>query len=284
MRIGVISNPEKERVKEAVERILRWGEGKGVDFLLDEPSSSFIRAGGGVDRRTVGDLSDVVIALGGDGTILSIVEEVGAKGIPILGVNLGKRGFLAEIGLNELEEYLDMILAGEHVVEGRMMLKAEVVHEGDITSSALALNDIVVAGREVGKISKFSAYVGEEMITAYWADGIIVATPTGSTAYSLSAGGPIVHPHVPSIILTPICPHTLSNRAIVLPAGSEVSIKVEEGKKGASMNADGRGEILLEPGDIVRVTRSESVFRLIVSKGGYFDLLRKKLGWGGDGS
>jgi NAD+ kinase len=278
MKIGVVSNPEKGGVKEGVERILRWGEGKGIELLLDEPSSSSIGVGCWFGRGDIGDLSDLVVVLGGDGTILSIVEEIGAKGVPILGVNLGRKGFLAEIEVEELEEYLDMVLNGDHVVEERMMLRAEVM--GSKGSAVLALNDVVVAGKVVGKINRFSAYVDGEAITTYWADGIIVSTPTGSTAYSLSAGGPIVHPRVHSIILTPICPHTLSNRAIVLPAESEVLIKAD-GKR-ASMNADGRGEILLEPGDMVRVVKFDRPFRLIISKGGYFDLLRKKLNWGVD--
>jgi NAD+ kinase len=226
---------------------------------------------------------DLIVVLGGDGTLLSVADCVGAAGVdvPILGVNFGSLGFLTEATLSELYPSLDAALGGRARVEERMMLRALTVRAGAALPEHLALNDVVITKAARARMTDLSVSVGDEFVTRVKADGLIVATPTGSTAYNLAAGGPIVQPVVDAIVLTPIAPHMLTNRPIVIPASSLVRVQPQMNERDELyVTFDGQAGYQLEAGDEVRIRCAERRVRLLrPSTRSYFELLRQKLKW-----
>lgn len=253
-------------------RLALWGEANGVSVLdADDPAVCLADAG-----------VDLLVVLGGDGTFLSAVRRVGGLPIPLLGVNLGFLGFLTEISLPELFPTLDAFLLGPIPVESRMTLECVLSRSDGQTRRFQVLNDVVLSKSALARISELAVHVDGVYLTHYRADGVIVSTPTGSTAYSLSAGGPIVSPRLPSLLITPICPHTMSHRPILLPPDAEVCIELCERNGEVYVTLDGQEGMAFDEGDRVCVRRGAADVLFVRSPArDYFGVLRSKLNWGG---
>ncbi|GBD28684.1 NAD kinase [bacterium HR31] len=284
--VGVVVNPEKAaqdpqvtvRVREAVSTLLRHGLVVRVNadgaraVRLEELSAS---------EQELAESSDALVVVGGDGTILRAARTGAVRGVPVLGVNVGGFGFLAEVGLQELSEALERLVAGRHAVEERMMLAAEVVRSGEVAERFLALNDMVVTKSGYARLMPIRVCVNGEHLATYLADGLIVSTPTGSTAYNLSAGGPILSPGVRAMVITPICPHTLTARPVVVDADDVATVEVASGVEGVLLTVDGQVGCPLRGGDVVQVRRAEERARLVRLKTpSFYELLRQKFAWG----
>lgn len=230
--------------------------------------------------------ADLVVTLGGDGTLLAVAHHAGPRGTPLLGVDLGSFGFLAAESFEALLSRLDEVLAGDYEVQARLMVEAEVVRGGETVSTHCGLNDAVIAKTDVRRLVRLFTRVNGEHIATYPADGLIVSTPTGSTAYTLSAGGPIVSPAVESLIITPICSHTLYSRPLVVEPTAVIEVNATsrgEPALGVTLTLDGQEAIELEAGDWVRVRRAPFDAKLVkVSSGGFYERLRTKLNWGAE--
>ena len=226
--------------------------------------------------------AELILSLGGDGTMLSTIRRVGNYAVPVLGVNIGGFGFLAEYTVESLFDALDRVLGGDYRVSERMMLEATVGRDGRVAETHAALNEVVIDSGRLARMLRLKVSVGEQYLTRYEADGLIVATPTGSTAYSLSAGGPIVHPDLEAILMTPICAHTLTTRPIVLPVERTVTVELDEDRGGAGLTVDGQVGIKLGAKDVVRISKSAHSVRLVTNpKRSYLAILKEKLRWGG---
>ena len=236
-----------------------------------------------LERATDEDLANFVelgIVLGGDGTLLSAARKLAPLGIPIIGVNLGQLGFLTDVPLASMNDDILKILQGSHAEEQRMMLSLEVIRNKEVVSSGHALNDIVVSRHNADHLITWSCNVNDKLVTSARSDGVIVSTPTGSTAYALSAGGPILDPELDAVALVPICPHTLSNRPIALRANSIIDITVSETEH-AHVSADGQRKCDLQGNEVIRISRSPHSLKLIkMTESDHYGTLREKLGWG----
>jgi NAD+ kinase len=223
---------------------------------------------------------DMLISLGGDGTILRLARQVAEKGTPLLGVNLGKLGFLAEVSVEDLDACLTEVLKGDYFIVERMMLQATILKN---SRTYIALNDIVVDKFGSSRVLNFETHVNGEYLATFTADGIILSTPTGSTAYAMANGGPIVTPHNRAITISPICPHSLTARPVIVPDDSVIRINVVSSENKVHITADGQDEVLVRPPTEIRVKRSPFSARLVKRRNtSYYDILRKKLNWGQD--
>lgn len=224
----------------------------------------------------------LIMSLGGDGTLLHAVRMWGWDGTPVLGVNIGRLGFMAAVELSDLWPALENILTRRLALNPRLALRAVLLRDGREAASFKALNDLVISKGPLSRIMELEAWAGDSSTPwSYRADGLIIATPTGSTAYNLSAGGPVVRPDLASIIMTPICPFTLSSRPLMLPAETEINILIKPRDSDAYITSDGQSAMRLEPGDIIRITKSPQPVNLIANvKRDYLELLKTKLGWG----
>ncbi len=263
--IAIFADVEKKKPKSAVQRLSSYLEKKKVKVLVND-----------VSKQT-----DLVIALGGDGTILKAARKVSGLNIPVLGINLGGLGFLAEISFPEFYSALDPILQGKYRTVERMLLRSEVFRKGKTVGEFLALNDVVVKNGITARVIELRVEVNNEYVATYIGDGLIVSTPTGSTAYSLAASGPIVYPDLSVIILSPICPHTLALRPLIISCDDVVRILVEADHREVILSMDGQENFPLKLGDLIQVNRAKERLRLIVpEKKSYFQILRTKLKWG----
>ena len=234
-----------------------------------------------VPREDLPRRADLIVVLGGDGTLLGVAREIGELEKPILGINLGGLGFLTEVSIDEALPMLARIVEGNYAVDGRIMLHAAVHRDGTgAVEEFSALNDVVIVKRTVGRMLELAVVANHIPFCTYRADGLIVATPTGSTAYALSAGGPIVYPSLRVIVLAPICPHTLSNRPVLLPDSFELKIRVRADDQGAMLTCDGQESAALGPTDTILITRGTFTVRLIRSTHPSFEIWRDKLHWG----
>ena len=227
------------------------------------------------------DTADLIVVLGGDGTLLGIARLLGERETPILGINLGGLGFLTEVTVEEARATLGRVVAGDYEVDRRIALAAVVESEtGGPTAHFRALNDVVIVKRELGRMLDLHVIADHKPFCSYRADGLIFATPTGSTAYALSAGGPIVFPNLRVFVLAPICPHTLSNRPVVLPDSFELEVRVKSDDHGAMLTCDGQESAHLGPADVIKIHRARHAVSLIRSTHPYFEIWRDKLRWG----
>jgi NAD+ kinase len=265
-----------------------WLEARGVLPVFETETAKLAGRPPGrltVSRDELPEACDLLVVLGGDGTLIGMAGRIARAGrdVPILGVNFGSLGFLTEITLPELFGALEATLEGRATIEPRAMLAARTIRDEAPFADNIVLNDIVITKGAMSRIIEISVTVGDSPVTRFRADGLIIASPTGSTAYNLAAGGPIVHPAVEAIMLTPIAPHTLTNRPVVIPASSEVHLRpIMEGNE-VFVTFDGQSGFALKAGDLVSVRRAARPLRIIKSaKRTYFDLLREKLKWGGD--
>jgi NAD+ kinase len=287
-KVGVVARKELHGASTMLAEIAGWLQARGIQTVFDTDTA--VLAGVPKDwpiatRDDLPKFVDLIVALGGDGTLLGMANRIAQAGvdIPILGINFGSLGFLTEVTLAEIHPALEATLDGTAPVERRMMLHGQVLRGQSVVGDRLALNDIVVNRGSMSRIVDMQVWAGDETITHVRADGLIVTTPTGSTAYSLAAGGPIVHPDVDALVLTPIAPHTLSFRPIVIPGSLEIRIKplVEGGSDELYATIDGQHGVRLEAGDEVVVRRATQRMALVRAQTRtYFDVLREKLKWG----
>ena len=280
-KIGVFAkknHPDAEQL--ALDICARFKQEK-IEVLLEDSLAEQVGQVNGFAGEDIPAQVDLIIVLGGDGTLISVAREVGELNVPILGINLGQLGFLTEVTRDELPEMLEMLLRNEYQVSDRMMLDAFIHRDGQVVGQYTVLNDVVINKGALARIIDMETYVDGRHLSTYKADGLIIATPTGSTGYSLAAGGPIIFPEINSLLISPICPHMLTNRPIVLWSKSVIEIKVKFENDVVFFTADGQVGRKLLPGDTVEVRRSESRTRLVISPSkDYFKILRTKLSWG----
>lgn len=279
-RLGVVAKPDAAEAPGALQALAEWAAQRGLSLLVEKQAADLVphlqlQAGRKADLPTQVDL---LVVLGGDGTLLSAARAVGDLGIPIVGVNLGDLGFLTATTLEEMISALEALLRGEMVIEERMLLATRVSRRGEIVGDWLALNDVVITKGAVSRIINLSVSIEGQHAISYRADGLIVSTPTGSTAYSLSAGGPILYPTMDAIVLTPICSHTLTNRPIVVPGAQHVEVTLLTAQE-VILTVDGQVGFGLREHDVVEVGRAPSGIRLVRFKD-FFSVLRTKLKWG----
>jgi NAD+ kinase len=280
--IGIVANAEKDQAPQYTLLLKEWLVGQGLQVLLDEEIAGKVGEEPGVLCENMAAKVDLVIVLGGDGTMLRVARAARQCVIPIVGINMGGFGYLTEINLNEMYSALDLILKGNYQTERRMMLDVTIKGEKEHPDQGTVLNDVVINRGNLSRIVQLETAVNGRYLTTFKADGLIVSTPTGSTAYSLSAGGPIVFPDQDAIIINPICPHTLTNRPVVLPESAVVEVILWTKERGATLTLDGQVSFTLKSGDKITIRKSQYVTNLISSPHrDYVEILRSKLGWGG---
>ncbi|TAN43101.1 MAG: NAD(+)/NADH kinase [Nitrospirae bacterium] len=279
-KIGVICKPGRPETLDILGSLLPWLDRKGCQALVDKETAARLGIGG-TEKSDIASWADVILVLGGDGTMLSVSRLVASRGVPILGINLGSMGFITEIKREEIYDAIEKMLSGECSFEDRLMLTARVYRDSVMEAEYTVLNDVVVTKSALARIIDMDTFVDGTYVTTFKADGLIISTPTGSTAYSLSAGGPIIYPTLDSIVLTPICPHTLTNRPIVLPGDFQVRIILKTQSEDVYLTLDGQVGLPLEVNDIIEIEKSEHRTRLAMPCGrDYFKVLRTKLKWG----
>jgi len=286
-RVGIVAKSHLKPATPHLVEIAAWLTERGIEIVFESATAALVSSDHRypiAEKAALVDRVDVVVVLGGDGTLLSMADCIASAGasIPILGVNFGSLGFLTEVTLPELYPSLDAVISGKARIEDRMMLRSTAVRNGQLLDRYVTLSDVVVTKAARSRMIDLSVSIGSEFVTRVKADGLIVATPTGSTAYNLASGGPIVQPNVDAIILTPIAPHTLTNRPIVIPSSSEVRIQpLMDSRDEVFVTFDGQAGFQLQEGDEIRVCRAEHPLRLVrPSTRSYFEVLRQKLKWG----
>ncbi|HAP93479.1 MAG TPA: NAD(+) kinase [Desulfotomaculum sp.] len=280
--IGLVVNIEKKKIGELVRQTISWLESHNCRPALAEVTAQAL----GLpefswDQQKLVTNTDYLVVLGGDGTLLSIARQAAPGGVPILGVNMGHLGFLTEVDVSELFSALERLIKGEYMIEERMMLEAGVYRQNLLVEQSIALNDVVITKGALARLIFLETYVDQEYVTTYPADGLIVATPTGSTAYSLSAGGPLVTPKMELMLVTPICPHSLWARPLVIGADSQVKVEVLSGQGEIMLTMDGQYGFKLQPKDNVIVNKAPFWAKFIcLQERSFFYLLRQKLNEG----
>jgi NAD+ kinase len=279
--VGILSKPEARQAGELVPALVAWLEAHGCVIRLDKVTAEYAARGGGMPRETVVDGCDLVIVLGGDGTLLSAARAMAGRATPLLAVNLGGLGFLTAITTDELYPELERALRNEHRIAKRRLLSCELDRGGEVVARYEALNDVVLTKAHIARMIDLACHVDAHFVTRYKADGLIVSTPTGSTAYSLSAGGPIVFPSVGALCITPICPHMLTNRPVIVSDTSVIQILNLAEDDDAYLTIDGQVGQPLKAQDRVICRSSKNALSLIrPPRMLFFDVLREKLKWG----
>lgn len=282
--IGLIGKYGDPSVEDTLNQIVDFLRQRELRILFDQASAELIHPRGleVANRRTLGRQCDLAIVVGGDGTLLNAARSLVDFQVPILGVNLGRLGFLVDVSPDEINSRLDEILVGRFNEDARSLLHAEIIRDHRSITQADALNDVVVHKSDVARMIELKAYLDGRFISAYRSDGLIISTPTGSTAYALSGGGPIIHPSLETVLLVPICPHTLTQRPLVVSADSEIEIVVSDSNTTElQVTCDGQTSLEVKPGDRVIIRKKKRKVRLIHPvQHDYFQLLRAKLRWG----
>lgn len=275
-RVGVIIKPHAPRIEKILEDLIEYFKKKEISYFLEEEAAHKLRRSQGLKRDELPGQVDLVVVLGGDGTLLSIAHLAAQRDVPVLGVNLGKLGFLTEVPLSEVYLTLDSFLAGDDkIVSPRQLLEATFKEK-----TYYCLNDVVINKGALARMIQCKIWVEDKEMATLRADGLIISTPTGSTAYSLAAGGPIIQPYIPAIVITPICPHTLSFRPMVISSTLAIKVQLLTGGEEVYLTLDGQRGSPLDRDDVVKIKSSELVLRLISSpERNYFDLVKEKLGW-----
>jgi NAD+ kinase len=280
--IAIISKPQKEELARLLPELIAWLRAHGYEPVLDSESGRYTAEAPAVDRDELPRYRpELVIVLGGDGTLLAVSRIFAATGTPLLSVNLGTLGFLTEVRLADLYATLEGWCSDCHMIEKRAMLRAELWRQGDKHSEYDALNDIVVTKGEIARMGEFAVELDGRPVAQFRADGVIVSTPTGSTAYTLAANGPILTPDVDAMVATPICPHLLTLRPIVMRGDALLTVRVEGIPNLALLTVDGQLAVSLQLGDEIRCHRSPYTVNMVrLKEGGFFEALRTKLSWG----
>jgi NAD+ kinase len=286
-RIGIVVKRNKPEAIPLVKNLVEWFHERKVELYVEEEIGKFFTSPvlgsylSSVSREDLPVRSEMIVVLGGDGTLLSVARQVWNRDIPILGVNIGGLGFLTEIHLEELYRVMERVLQGDYKTDERDVLSASVIRRGTKIVEFIVLNDAVINKGALARIIDLETTINGQYVTTFQSDGLIISTPTGSTAYNLSAGGPIVYPSLHTLIITPICPHTLTNRPIVIPGDVEVQALLKSERQEVILTLDGQQGFSLEYEDVVQVKKTEGRILLIKSPyRQYFELLREKLKWG----
>lgn len=282
-RVGIVANIAKTNVGIHARALRTWLNERGVAVLFHRALAQLLNEAPGYETDELARRVDLLAVMGGDGTILSTARGAKEIPVPILGINVGQFGYLADVNLDEMYEVFSAILGSRLQTEQRMMLDVDTLPpRKDATEKWTVLNDVVINRGNLSRIVEIETFVDGAYLTTFKADGLIVSTPTGSTAYSLSAGGPIVFPQQDAIIMNPICPHTLTNRPIILPASAHLTVTLWSKEEGATLTLDGQVPIHLHSGETTAIARSPFSTILVISPHrNYLEILRSKLGWGG---
>ena len=281
MKIGILARIDKPQAAGLVRSLRDALASRGVETVLEKRTAALV-GDNGMDENALASSCDAVVVLGGDGTILRALHRMQGKVPPILGINLGSLGFLTGVSSEDWPRAVDSIVAGDYQLSARTLLRVELERGGRVMETFHGLNDAVVSRGHHSQLIKIEVRVDGEELCVYNADGLIVATPTGSTAYSMSAGGPLLLPDSSSFVLTPICPHVLTNRSAVVPDSALLELRVVGDAPGVTVNVDGQEIRELGPSDVLRVSRAEEKLQLATLPGRTFsDLLREKLKWSG---
>jgi len=279
--VGIVSKPGVPAAAELVPKLMAWLRERGIIIRYDEETAVYAGTGGAISRTEIPVGADLVIVLGGDGTLLSAARAIGGRQVPLFPVNLGGLGFLTAITVDSLFPDLERAFRGEHRIGKRKLLHGQLVREGNVVGEYEALNDVVITKSAIARMIDLDVHVDQMFVCRYKADGLIVATPTGSTAYSLSAGGPIIFPSVASLCLTPICPHMLTNRPVIVPDSSVIRIICQAEGDSAFLTIDGQiGEPLQKDDQIICRSSQHTLMLVRPPNMLFFDVLRQKLKWG----
>jgi NAD+ kinase len=288
-RVGVLVKPNQPEALETICRLASWCASKGMTVVggpkleLERPRVEE-QTGCAVEAVPHSELVrgvDLIVVLGGDGTMIGAARMVGDAGTPVLGVNFGTLGYLAEFTVEDMTSALEAVIAGDYTLDRRLMLSATVTRDGEQLMHDRVLNDVVISKSALARIVEIETWVDKKFVNRFRADGLIVSTPTGSTAYNLSAGGPIIYPSMSAVVVTPICPHTLSNRPLVVPDDVDFELVLKTPREEVALTLDGQVGMPLEYEDRVTVRKSSTTFNLIQAHTrNYFDVLRNKLKWG----
>jgi len=280
-KVGIVANIEKENIAVFAGALKKWLEARGIKVSLEANLAAAVGGSGGFKLEDLAPKVDLIAVLGGDGTMLRTARYVAQHPVSIVGINMGTFGYLTEVNLNETYEALGLILKGDFLTEKRMMLDVKIRRGNKIIGSGIVLNDVVINRGNLSRIVELETSINNQYLTTYKSDGLIISTPTGSTAYSLSAGGPIVFPGKELIIINPICPHTLTNRPVIFPEDAELQITLWSKESGATVTLDGQESYRISSGDIMTIRKSKYYTRLVLSPHrSYGEILRSKLGWG----
>ncbi|MCW9012792.1 MAG: NAD(+) kinase [Gammaproteobacteria bacterium] len=281
--IGIIAKDKGAAVKKTVVSLCDYLIENTYQVILDRSATGLYDKSKVEfsDREALGEKCDLAIVVGGDGTFLSAVRSLSDFNIPIMGINLGRLGFLVDISPADMLVHLEQILAGNFVEESRFLFQSQVIRDGHVIAEAEALNDVVVHIRDVARMIEFEIYINGQFVNYQRADGLVVSTPTGSTAYALSSGGPLLHANLDAMVLVPICPHTLTNRPLVVNSDSNIEIVIGTGKQSTSqVTFDGQTAFDVKPGDKISIQRKQNLVRLIhPGNYDYYEILREKLRW-----
>ncbi len=279
--VAIISKPWKKELAGILPELLGWFRQRGYQLYMDEETARYTKGEQVISREEIGRKHPhFALVLGGDGTLLSAARAVAHEGVPILAVNLGSLGFLTEVPLNELYAALEAVDRGDCPVEERSVLDCRLVRNEECIARNFALNDVVVNKSAISRLVEFDLYIDNNFVFQYKADGVIIATPTGSTAYSLAAGGPVLMPSVDAFVVTPVCPHSLTHRPLVVTETSQIELRVETGEEQAFLSIDGQVGVPVQQGDRVLCQRAEHKVKLMRIRRTFFDVLRNKLKWG----
>jgi len=279
--VGIMAKPGIPHASDLMPELVGWLEQRGVQVRLDEEAALYLGGAGGLAREKVPEDAQLVIVLGGDGTLLAAARAVAGRVIPLFPVNLGGLGFLTAITLDQLYPELERALHGEQRIVPRRMLHGDLVRDGKTIQSFEALNDIVISKTQIARMIDLETHVDQQYVSTFKADGLIVSTPTGSTAYSLSAGGPILYPAVAALCITPVCPHMLTNRPVLVPDNMVIQIVCLAGDGDAFLTVDGQvGEPLMHEDRLICRSSEHCVHLVRPPKMFFFDVLRQKLKWG----
>jgi NAD+ kinase len=282
-RVGIIVNPKKESAFPLIKKVVEWLRARDARVLLDSTVFDMMESQAeSSPSQAMPNRVDLIIVFGGDGTMLSVAQQMNGAATPVMGVKVGGLGFLTEVTEDEVLDTLDEVLSGRHRIERRMMLSCVVVHhDGSKHREHVALNDVVIQRDSLERMLTLETYVDDEFLASYACDGLIISTPTGSTAHSLSAGGPIIYPEAEAIVITPICPHMLTNRPVVLSSSQAVRVIMASEPVSTGLMIDGQIAIGLHQWDQVIIRKSPFSMHLAASSGkSYFEILRTKLNWG----
>ncbi len=279
--VGIISKPAKPELAQILPPLLDWFRKHEYQIVIDRETSNYHPGPEVVDRREMGSRPlDFVVVLGGDGTLLSTSRVVAKAGIPVLGVNLGSLGFLTEVPLPELYQALEEIDQKRAAVESRSLVHCELLRAGDSIMNYSALNDVIVNKSALARLNTYDLYIDSSFVTTYKADGLIISTPTGSTAYSMAAGGPILMPSVDAFVITPVSPHSLTHRPLVVRDSVQIEIIVKTGEEEAYLSVDGQVGMPVRDDDKVVCRKEEHRVQLLRIRRAFFEVLRTKLKWG----
>ncbi|HKZ81168.1 MAG TPA: NAD(+)/NADH kinase [Pyrinomonadaceae bacterium] len=286
-RVGIVLKPHQPEALKTICSVVKWLHERGIQLVgspeiererIEHETGCSVET---LERESLAAGVDLILVLGGDGTMIATARMIGDTEVPVLGVNYGGLGYLAEFRIEELYTALEAILAGDYRVDRRVMLAVELLRGDEHLTRNRVLNDVVINKSALARIIEIEAYLNRQFVNSFRADGLIVSTPTGSTAYNLSAGGPVIFPSMNAVVITPICPFTLSNRPIVVPDESLIELRLKTANEEVVLTLDGQVGLALKPEDRVLIRKSKTTFNIVQpANRNYFEVLRDKLRWG----